>query len=104
MPKAKKTILVACGTSIATTSIVVSILKEELIEERGFTNIEFQKCAASDLLAKIEYYHPDIIITTTTIDPSWVEGIPYFKGLPFLTGIGMESEIEKIARTLQEMD
>lgn len=98
----KKIILVACGTSIATTSIVVSILKEELIEERGLKNIEFQKCAASDLLAKIEYYHPDLVITTTSIDPSWVKGIAYFKGLPFLTGIGMEAEIEEIVKELEK--
>ena len=98
----KKIILVACGTSIATTSIVVSILKEALIEDRGLNNIEFQKCAIADLKAKIEYYHPNLVITTTTVDPSWVEGIAYFKGLPFLTGIGMEAEIEEIVKELEK--
>lgn len=100
--KPKKTILVACGTSIATTSIVVSILKEELIEERGFSNIEFQKCAAADVPAKIEFYNPEIVVTTTKIDPSWVEGRAFFNGLPFLTGQGMEAVIEEIVKELQK--
>lgn len=98
----KKKILVACGTSIATTSIVVSILKEELIEERGIDNLEFLKCAVADLLAQIEYHQPEMVITTTLIDPSWVKGIAYFSGLPFLTGIGMDEEIEKIVNELKK--
>lgn len=102
MAKDKKVILVSCGTSIATTSIVVSMLREELMDERGFKNIEFQKCAASDLKAKIEYYQPDIIISTTKVDPSWVEGKTFFKGIPFLTGIGKNALIEDIVKALEK--
>lgn len=100
----KQIILVACGTSIATSSIVVSILKEELVDNRGFQNITFQKCAVADLLEKIEFYKPDIVITTTKVDPDWVKNLTYFGGVPFLTGQGMEEVIEQIVQKIEEKE
>lgn len=93
----KKKILVACGTSIATTAIVVETLTEELVRVRGL-NVEFYKCSVADLLAKIEFMQPDIVITTAPVDPKWVEGLAYFKGLPLLTGIGAEDLVEAIVK------
>ena len=100
--KKRKIILVACGTSIATTAIVVDILQEEIVRERGFKNVEFQKSSAANLPSKIEYYKPDIIVSTTVVDPSWVKGIAFFSGLPFLTGQGVEKIIEAIVKELEK--
>lgn len=97
----KKKILVACGTSIATTAIVVETLTEELIRVRGL-NVEFYKCSIADLLAKIEFMQPDIVITTAPVDPKWTEGVAYFKGLPFLTGVGAEDLIESIVKEVNK--
>jgi PTS system galactitol-specific IIB component len=92
--------LVACGTSIATTAIVVEYLKEELTRERDF-NIQFYKCRTSDLSMQIEMVEPDIVITTAPVDPSVIEGVTYFKGIPFLTGMGADEIIEEIVEHME---
>lgn len=97
----RKVILVACGTSIATTAIVVETLQEELVRRRGY-DVEFHKCSTSNLLAQMDYLHPNIVITTAPVDPSWMEGVAYFKGLPFLTGVGADELLEEIIQEIEK--
>ncbi len=101
MDQAKKTILVACGTSISTTAIVVETLTEELVRTRHL-NVEFYKCTVADLQAQIEFLRPDVVITTAPVNPDWVEGLPYFKGMPLLTGIGADALVEEIAEEVRK--
>jgi PTS system galactitol-specific IIB component len=95
--------LVACGTSIATTAIVVEYLKEELTRERDF-KIDFHKCRTSDLKVQIEAVRPDVVITTAPVDSSVVEDVDYFKGIPFLTGIGADKVVQEIVTLLESKE
>ncbi len=99
--------LVACGTSIATTAMVVEILREDLVRQKKY-QIDFHKCKTSELIPKVEYTNPDVVISTAPVKPAMIEdwkkrGIAFFKGTPFLTGIGTEPLMEELLALLDEM-
>ncbi|HUW87023.1 MAG TPA: PTS sugar transporter subunit IIB [Candidatus Paceibacterota bacterium] len=89
-----KKILVICGTGIA-TSTVVAIKIREFCATRKIP-VEVSQGKVMDIVRGIEGY--DLIVATTPI-PSKVN-IPVIQGLPFLTGVGVEATLEKIAQAL----
>lgn len=89
-----KTIIVACGTGIATSTVVVKKLEEKLQEARIAHHII--QCKISEVASKAK--SADLVVTTTTMSP--VDGVPVIQALSFLTGIGMEADIEKIIEIL----
>lgn len=109
MPKrGRAQILVACGTSIATSTMVSEILREDLVRQQKYI-IDFHHCKTTELIPKVELLEPDIIISTAPVKDEWLEkwngiGIVFFKGQPFLTGVGVEPLMEKLIAKLDEMD
>jgi PTS system galactitol-specific IIB component len=91
----KKTILIACGTAVA-TSTVVAVAIEEAMQERGIP-VEIRQCKATEVRGLAE--DADLVVATTPV-PDDI-GKPVFKGLPFLTGIGRDALIEEIAAALK---
>jgi len=89
-----KRILVACGTAIA-TSTVVAVAIEEAMKARGL-KVTIRQCKASEVksLAK----DADLIVTTTPVPKDL--GVPVIQTLAFLTGIGKEAVIEQIYQAL----
>ncbi len=59
-------------------------------------SVEVSQGKVMDIVRGIEGY--DLIVATTPI-PSKIT-IPVIQGLPFLTGIGVEATLEKIAQAL----
>ncbi len=86
----KKKILVACGTAIATSTVVARKIEEEL-EKRGIS-VQLTQCKASEVPSKAEGH--DLIVTTTFV--SGAGDIPVIQTVSFLTGVGIEADIEKI--------
>jgi len=93
MPQVKK-ILVACGTAIATSTVVARAI-EEALEARGIQIITRQ-CKATEVESLVQGM--DLVVTTTPV-PSNL-GVPVIQTLAFLTGIGKEAVIEQIITTL----
>jgi PTS system galactitol-specific IIB component len=91
-----KRILVACGTAIATSTVVAKGI-EEILKERGIQVITRQ-CKASEVRSLAG--DADLIVTTTPV-PSDL-GVPVIQTLAFLTGIGKEEVIEQIISELQK--
>lgn len=91
-----KRILVACGTGIATSTVVAKAI-EEALKERGIDVITRQ-CKATEVRSLVD--QADLIVTTTQL-PSNL-GVPIIHTLAFLTGIGKEDAIEQIVKALQE--
>ena len=89
-----KKVLVICGTGIA-TSTVVAIRIREFCAARKIP-VEVSQGKVMDIVRGIEGY--DLIVATTPI-PSKVN-IPVIQGLPFLTGVGVDATLEKIAQAL----
>ncbi len=90
-----KKILVACGTAVATSTVVAKKL-EEALKARGFS-VSIDQCKASEVPSKAAGY--DVIVSTTEVDGTG--GKPLIRTLSFLTGIGIEADIEKIAGFLK---
>jgi len=94
--KTPKRILVACGTAIATSTVVARAL-EEMLKERGI-NVTTRQCKAAEVRSLAS--DADLIVSTTPI-PSDL-GVPVIQTLAFLTGIGKEEVIEQIVKILED--
>jgi PTS system galactitol-specific IIB component len=90
-----KKILVACGTAIATSTVVAKKLGEALAA-RGLA-VSIDQCKASEVPSRAAAY--DLIVSTTEVDGT--AGKPLVRTLSFLTGIGVDADVEKIAGYLK---
>ena len=90
----EKRILVACGTAIATSTVVARKIEERL-SERGI-KVFIDQCKASEVPSKIEGF--DLVVTTTPV--SGTGDVPVIQTLSFITGIGIDEDIEKIIKSL----
>jgi len=92
----KKKIVIACGTGIATSTVVADKV-ENICKKEGIDALITQ-CKVSELEA---YVHgADLIVTTTVIGKKY--DIPVINALPFITGIGEEEVLKKIAEELKK--
>jgi PTS system galactitol-specific IIB component len=89
-----KKILVACGTAIATSTVVAKKLEEKL-RARGL-DVKIDQCKASEVGSKAAAY--DLVVSTTEVDDA--RGKPLVRTLSFLTGIGVDADVDKIAKLL----
>ena len=92
-----KTVIVSCGTAIA-TSTVAAVAIEEACKEAGI-KVVTKQCKASEISVYLEQ-GADLIVTTSQIrfDP----GIPVLNGLPFLTGMGKDQLLKEILDLLKD--
>jgi PTS system galactitol-specific IIB component len=90
----KKKILVACGTAVATSTVVAKKLEEKL-RARGI-EVQIDQCKASEVPGKAAGY--DLIVSTTEVTDT--KGKPIVRTLSFLTGIGIDADIAKIVKLL----
>lgn len=92
----KKRILVACGTAIATSTVVARKIEEEL--EKRNIKVDITQCKASEVPSHVEGH--DLVVTTTFV--SGTGSVPVIHTVSFLTGIGVEQDIEKIIGFLKD--
>lgn len=91
-----KRILVACGTAIATSTVVAKAIEEGLAA-RGIPVITRQ-CKAAEVPALAKDF--DLVVTTTPVPQDL--GIPVIQTLAFLTGIGKDQVLDQIAEILRK--
>ena len=91
-----KVILVACGTAIATSTVVAKAIEEGLAA-RGIKVITRQ-CKAAEVPSLAP--GADLVVTTTPVPTDL--GVPVIKTLAFLTGVGKEEVLDQIAKILTE--
>ena len=91
----KKRVLVACGTGIATSTVVAGRIEKEMA--RLNIPITITQCKASEVPAKAEGY--DLVVATTFISDT--KNVPVIQTVSFLTGIGIENDVQKILGYLQ---
>jgi len=91
-----KTVIVSCGTAIATSTVAAKAI-EEACKAAGIDVITKQ-CKAAEIKNFLD--GADLIVTTSQVrfDP----GIPVINGLPFLTGMGKDKLIEEIIAVLKD--
>ena len=96
MNKTKK-VLVACGTSIATATVVATKVRE-IGQEIGVT-VNTSQCKAAEVRAKVGTFQPDLIVATTPVPKDL--GVPVFNGVPFLSGVGVDKLKQDIITALR---
>jgi len=96
----KKNILVVCGTSVATSTVVKERLKEKL-PDYGIEIGNIVKAKAAEAPGKVDSGEYDIIVSTTQLDKDRFD-IPIVKALSFMTGQGEEESLEEIAEILKD--
>ncbi|HHY70381.1 MAG TPA: PTS galactitol transporter subunit IIB [Thermoanaerobacterales bacterium] len=96
MVKGRYTILCACGSSIATSTVMASKVKDLLKQHGCDANIKKTTYAVLD--KDVAALKPDLVITSTDIKKDL--GVPTLVGLAFLTGVGKAELGKKILETL----
>jgi len=91
----KKRVLVACGTAVATSTVVAMAIEEEM-KARGI-KVEARQCKATEVLSLCADY--DLVVSTTPIPPNLPK--PAIVTLAFLTGVGKAAVLDKIAAILK---
>ncbi len=89
-----KKILVVCGAGVATSTVAAKKIEEKL-KERGIT-VQVAQCKATEVPFKAADH--DLIVTTTLLGE--VEGTPVVQTVSFLTGIGIDKDIDRIVELL----
>lgn len=85
-----KTIIIACGAGVATSTIITSSI-EKLLQEK---NMKYRIIQCS--LREVKAYEDqgDIIVTSMPLKGDYK--VPVVLGLPFITGMGMEEANNRI--------
>jgi len=96
-----KKIVVACGSGIATSTTVASAIKDMCADARIPVQVE-----SIDLKnIENEIQGADIyvgIVNAVEIEKTGAKyGIPTINGIPFLTGVGIDDEFEKLCTYLK---
>lgn len=81
-----KTVLVACGSSVATATVIAMKLKE-LCKAHNI-NVNVIQTNFRELNSKIAIHNPDLILVSGAGAGNLNIDIPVFTGLPYLTGVG----------------
>ncbi|PTY77667.1 PTS galactitol transporter subunit IIB [Heyndrickxia sporothermodurans] len=86
----KKTVLVACGAGIATSTVVCERV-ENLLKDNGI-NAEVVQCKIAEVASRQD--GADLIVSTTILPTTY--NIPALTAKAYITGIGMEALDQKI--------
>lgn len=93
----KRKVIVACGGAVATSTLVAEEIKE-LCEAHGI-QVEIVQCRINEIETFMDGVH--LICTTAKVDRTFGD-IPLVHGMPFISGVGMETLRETILTLLQE--
>ena len=91
----KKTIVIICGTGIATSTVVATKVEEICKRHRILAQVIQGKAVEAQSLAE----RADLVVTTTPKLKLTVT-VPILNGIPFLNGIGEEALEEAIVKNL----
>ena len=91
-----KQVFVACGSGIATSTMVAESIKQLLLTHPELGDIEISQCSVAELNSKASSANLIISVSPVDIDAN----CPVLTGLPFLTHIGKEELEEEILKIL----
>ena len=91
-------ILVVCGTSVATSTVVREKLKEAL-PDKGVELGTLTKAKATEAPSKVDRSDYDLIVATISLNEDQFD-IPVITTQAFMTGIGEDDVLDEIAAQL----
>ena len=95
MAAGKKVVLVACGTGIATSTVVNNALQK--IAKANNLSLDIIQCKMMEVPGYAD--RADLLITTTVVDKDKYN-FPIVNGRPFLTGVGKAKTEKEILEHL----
>jgi len=97
---AKYLLICSCGTNV--TSSIAALKIQDKLAERGFParDVEIKRARVAELIHLVEQLKPDAIVFTGNVPYKFP--CPAFGGLPFLTGVGMDSRMDEIVEVLKK--
>ncbi|MBU5267569.1 PTS sugar transporter subunit IIB [Virgibacillus proomii] len=81
-----KTLLIMCGTGVATSTVVTGKIKDWLKENNLENTVKLYQSKISDEINSIDNY--DVVISTTIVPDNLKSKV--INGVPLLTGVGKE--------------
>lgn len=91
-----KRILVVCGTGVATSTVVLSKIKDWLADKGYTASLSQEKVA--DAITKLDNY--DIVVSTTIVPDNIRDRV--ISGLALITGINSQEVFDKIEVELKK--
>lgn len=89
-----KKVIVACGSGVATSQTVASKVKK-LLDQKGVkASVE-----AVDIKS-IDTYIKNCAVYIAITKPKKQYDVPVCNGIPFLTGVGMDAELQKVIKAI----
>ncbi|MFT9030484.1 PTS sugar transporter subunit IIB [Leuconostoc pseudomesenteroides] len=95
-----KTLMVVCGTGIATSTVATGKIKDYLDSEGLGDQVKLLQSKISDEVSAIRNGDYDIVVSTTMV-PSDIKS-QVINGVPLITGIGKENVFSKIQEEIQK--
>ena len=92
---ARKRVLILCGTGIATSTVMATKVREYCTQQG--IDVDIDQTKVMETLRGIEGY--DLVVSTTQV-PSSVT-TPVVNGLPFITGVGLDTTLKEIGERLR---
>ncbi|NHJ01548.1 MAG: PTS galactitol transporter subunit IIB [Candidatus Heimdallarchaeota archaeon] len=101
-----KKILVACGTAIATATVVATKVKE--LCKANKIPADVNQCKSFEVKSKTNFQKYDLIVSSTKVSGETTEdgkrtinGVPILNAIPFLSGMNKEQLEQDILNVLQ---
>lgn len=91
----KKTIIIACGTGIATSTVATGKVKE--LCKQNNIDCEIKQCKISEVKSYAD--NADLLVTTTISNKNY--DFPVINAQSFLTGINVDQTLEEILDVLK---
>jgi len=95
----EKRILVACGSSVATATVLAGKIKK--LMKKNDINFKIDQCKATEAASKSREFKADVIVSSCEI-PGDTKDVPVIHGINFLTGQNVEETQNKILEALGE--
>lgn len=89
-----KSLMVVCGTGIATSTIATGKIKTYLESEGLSSKVKLLQSKISDEVSAIRNGDYDIVVSTTIVPNDIKDKV--INGVPLITGIGKENVFNKI--------
>jgi galactitol PTS system EIIB component len=89
-----KTIIVACGAGVATSTLICDRVQKLLTSQNIQANII--QCTLGDISRYVD--QANVIVTSMKVDRSY--SIPIVLGISFITGLGVEQTEKEILESL----
>ncbi|MBY4797762.1 PTS lactose transporter subunit IIB [Collinsella sp. AGMB00827] len=91
----KKTVIVCCASSMITSTMAVSKVKE-IADSCGLPEPHIIQCKFSEVQGNLASNDVDFIVSTGKLKGVETGNVPVIKGTAFVTGVGEEEVVREI--------